>query len=81
MLHNQHKVPAYWQKNAYRLAINCLAIGKIVPWNEEDFYIRLMYKGTMRTPTFNDLYYYRLGNRTLRPEKANEYNIGITWRD
>lgn len=51
----------------------------IRPWNEEDFYIRLMYKGTMRTPTFNDLYYYRLGNRTLHPEKANEYNIGITW--
>lgn len=51
----------------------------IRPWSEEDFYIRLMYKGTMRTPTFNDLYYYRLGNRSLRPEKANEYNIGITW--
>lgn len=30
-------------------------------------------------PTFNDLYYYRLGNRSLRPEKANEYNMGITW--
>lgn len=25
------------------------------------------------------MYYYRLGNRSLRPEKANEYNIGITW--
>ena len=30
-------------------------------------------------PTFNDLYYYRLGNRNLRPEKADEYNVGITW--
>lgn len=38
-----------------------------------------MYKSTFRLPTFNDLYYYRLGNRDLRPEKANEYNLGITW--
>ena len=36
-----------------------------------------MYKSTFRTPTFNDLYYYRLGNRSLRPEKAKEYNIGV----
>ena len=49
------------------------------PWKDESLYLRLMYKSTFRTPTFNDLYYYRLGNRNLRPEKANEYNIGITW--
>ena len=49
------------------------------PWQEQLFFLRLMYKSTFRTPTFNDLYYYRLGNRSLRPEKANEYNIGITW--
>lgn len=49
------------------------------PWKEEALFLRLMYKSTFRTPTFNDLYYYRLGNRNLRPEKANEYNIGITW--
>lgn len=30
-------------------------------------------------PTFNDLYYFRLGSRTLRPEKANEYSIGATY--
>lgn len=51
----------------------------IQPWKEEDFYLRVMYKSTFRTPTFNDLYYYRLGNRSLRPEKANEYNVGVTW--
>ena len=49
------------------------------PWADESFFLRLMYKSTFRTPTFNDLYYYRLGNRHLRPEKANEYNIGVTW--
>ena len=49
------------------------------PFSEQDFFLRTMYKSTFRTPTFNDLYYYRLGNRSLRPEKAKEYNIGVTW--
>lgn len=49
------------------------------PWQDESLYFRLMYKSTFRLPTFNDLYYYRLGNRNLRPEKADEYNVGITW--
>ncbi len=49
------------------------------PWSEEDLYLRLMYKNTFRLPTFNDLYYYRLGNRSLNPEKANELNLGVTW--
>ena len=49
------------------------------PWQDEALYFRLMYKSTFRLPTFNDLYYYRLGNRNLRPEKADEYNVGITW--
>ena len=35
-----------------------------------------MYKNTFRVPTFNDLYYLRIGNTSLRPEKAREYNIG-----
>ena len=38
-----------------------------------------MYKNTFRVPTFNDLYYLRIGNTSLRPEKAREYNIGVTW--
>ena len=49
------------------------------PWDDEALYVRLMYKSTFRMPTFNDLYYYQMGNRTLRPEKANEFNLGLTW--
>ncbi len=49
------------------------------PWQEKLFYVRALYKNTFRVPTFNDLYYYRLGSRTLRPEKANEFDLGITW--
>lgn len=49
------------------------------PWEKYSLFLRLMYKDTFRVPTFNDLYYQRMGNTDLRPEKAREYNIGITW--
>ncbi len=49
------------------------------PCPQEQFFVRLLYKSTFRMPTFNDLYYYRMGNRSLRPEKANEYNLGVAW--
>lgn len=51
----------------------------IQPWASELLFIRAMYKNTFRTPSFNDLYYERSGNRTLKPEKANELDLGITW--
>ncbi|MFG6381400.1 MAG: TonB-dependent receptor [Muribaculum sp.] len=51
----------------------------VQPWSDEMLFFRAMYKSTFRTPSFNDLYYYRLGNRTLRPEKADEFDVGITW--
>lgn len=51
----------------------------VKPLNEQDFYVRVMYKNTFRMPTFNDLYYDRMGNRNLKPESANEFNLGVTW--
>lgn len=51
----------------------------IRPVGAAQFYIRGMYKNTFRMPTFNDLYYDRMGNRNLKPESANEYNLGVTW--
>ncbi|MBR1688448.1 MAG: TonB-dependent receptor [Prevotella sp.] len=45
----------------------------------EALYLRAMLKNTFRLPTFNDLYYRRMGNTGLRPERASEYNVGITW--
>ncbi len=44
-----------------------------------DLNVRALYKKTFRMPTFNDLYYLRLGNTGLRPELADEYNVGLTW--
>lgn len=50
------------------------------PFKSEALYIRGLIKNTFRIPTFNDMYYYQVGTRNLAPEKANEYNIGITWQ-
>ena len=38
--------------------------------------VRAMFKKTMRLPTFNDLYYNDLGNRSLRPEFAVQWSAG-----
>lgn len=50
------------------------------PFAEQPLYLRMMYKHTFRMPTFNDLYYSRSGNKELRPERAREYNLGLTWQ-
>lgn len=49
------------------------------PWENENLYFRLLYKSTFRVPTFNDLYYLRMGSTGLKPELAKEFNAGITW--
>lgn len=43
--------------------------------------LRLSYKDSYRVPTFADLYYLRLGNVGLKPEKATQFNVGIGWSD
>lgn len=44
-----------------------------------NFRVRLSYKDIFRIPTFNDMYYLRIGNTNLKPEKAIQYNVGVTW--
>lgn len=41
--------------------------------------LRASYKDSYRVPTFADLYYLRLGNVGLKPEKASQFNFGFTW--
>lgn len=41
--------------------------------------LRASVKDGFRMPTFNDLYYSRVGNASLVPEKALQTNIGLTW--
>ena len=38
--------------------------------------VRGSWKNTFRLPTFNDLYYARVGNSSLKPEKMNQFNVG-----
>lgn len=41
--------------------------------------LRASYKDGFRVPTFNDLYYARVGNVNLKPEIARQSNLGITF--
>lgn len=38
--------------------------------------LRASYKDIFRNPTFNDLYYTQVGNRSLNPEKTRQFNVG-----
>ena len=49
------------------------------PLEGEQLFVRALYKNTFRVPTFSDLYYLRVGNTSLKPEKATEYTVGLTW--
>ena len=49
-------------------------------WNfHKGLYLRSSFKEGFRVPTFNDLYYSRVGNRDLRPEIARQCNMGLAF--
>lgn len=43
------------------------------------FMVRMFYKHVFRMPTFNDLYYTTIGNTSLRPEYARQYDAGLVF--
>ena len=45
----------------------------------ENLYLRLMAKRIFRLPTFNELYFYHIGAADLRPERAAQLNLGLSW--
>ena len=51
------------------------------PFKGKNLRIRGSWQDIFRTPTFNDLYYDRVGNSALKPEKASQINVGITYRE
>ncbi len=51
----------------------------LMPMPSQDLRIRFFYKNIFRIPTFNDLYYSRIGNPKLKPEDAHQLNAGITY--
>ncbi len=46
---------------------------------DREFRVRGSVKDAYRVPTFNDLYYMSMGNITLTPEEAMQYNVGVTY--
>jgi outer membrane cobalamin receptor len=49
------------------------------PFQKQGLVFRAFYKKSFRMPTFNDLYYTDMGNAYLRPEYADQYNVGILY--
>lgn len=49
------------------------------PLETIDLRLRAFYKNIFRLPTFNDLYYSRIGKRDLKPEDTHQFNIGFTY--
>lgn len=48
----------------------------VAPWGNNLLHLRASVKDVARVPTFADLYYLRLGNVGLKPEKATQCNVG-----
>ena len=49
------------------------------PFESVPLHLRASYKDIFRTPTLADLYYQRMGNVGLKPERATQYNVGATY--
>ena len=50
----------------------------VSPFDGDALHLRASVKDACRVPTFADLYYLRLGNVGLKPEKATQCNVGAT---
>lgn len=50
-----------------------------LPFTKTNLRVRASYKKIFRVPTFDDMYYIRMGNINLKPEYATQYNVGLTW--
>ncbi|MCQ2973300.1 MAG: TonB-dependent receptor [Bacteroidales bacterium] len=53
---------------------------KFKPFDNKDFIIRTLIKETFRVPTFNELYYTTIGSTYLKPERAKEFNFGLSYQ-
>ena len=75
---NDGEVVKKYSKYLHRLT--SAAFVSYRPWEQYDFNLRAFYKRIFRMPTFNDLYYTDIGNAALRPEYADQYNVGFQWQ-
>lgn len=51
----------------------------VMPFPKEELRLRFFLKDIFRMPSFNDLYYGAVGTRNLKPERALQYNLGLTY--
>lgn len=51
------------------------------PLAGEHLYLRASYKDIFRVATFSENYFDRMGSRDLRPEKAQQFNAGVTYQN
>lgn len=54
-------------------------VASYLPFAKTDLNLRAFYKRVFRMPTLNDLYYTFIGNKDLKPEYTNQYNVGFTY--
>lgn len=52
----------------------------VQPFKSEMLFARISYKNIFRMPTFNECYFYHYGNPDVRPETANQFNVGLTYQ-
>lgn len=50
------------------------------PLVHTDLTLRAFFKRAFRMPTFNDLYYTDIGNASLKPEMATQWNVGAQYQ-
>ena len=62
-------------KNAFSPSL----VADFKPIKTQDFHIRGFYKSVFRMPTLNDLYYTFIGNIFLKPEKSQQFDLGVTY--
>lgn len=74
-----HQLPSYGAKAPNSQRLSPAASIAFRPFGGEDFTVRLMFKEIFRMPSFNDLYYSRVGNSDLKPEYTWQYDVGIAW--
>ncbi|MBO4659951.1 MAG: TonB-dependent receptor [Prevotella sp.] len=65
-------------RHTNRLLPSMSASYQLLP--SEQLYVRVMWKQGLRMPSFNELYYFHFGTTELQPERANQWNAGITWQ-
>lgn len=73
------KVTRQSAQHTNRLIPSVSASYRLLP--SQQLFVRAMWKQGLRMPSFNELYFFHLGTNELKPEKANQWNVGITWQN